>query len=100
MSNIAEGFNAGTDMEFVRFLSFARRSNSEVQSQAYIAMDLSYISPERFKSLYGKANLIERQINALIAYLAKSRHRVKEASTDYDPSDLSGVSDLSDVPGL
>jgi four helix bundle protein len=40
MSNIAEGFNAGSDADFVRFLGYSRRSNSEVQSQAYIALDL------------------------------------------------------------
>jgi len=64
MSNIAEGFNAGSDMDFVRFLGYGRRSNSEVQSQCYIALDLAYISKERFQSLYDKANLIERQLNS------------------------------------
>jgi four helix bundle protein len=91
MSNIAEGFNAGTDGEFIRFLSYSRRSNSEVQSQTYIALDLKYISQERFQSLYEKANLIERRINSLISYLAKSRHSsVKEPTAEYsiDLSDL------------
>ena len=80
MSNIAEGFNSGSDSEFIKFLSYARRSNSEVQSQAYISLDLTYISQERFQCLYDKANLIERQVNSLISYLAKSRH-----STIKDP---------------
>jgi four helix bundle protein len=100
MSNIAEGFNAGSDADFIRFLGFARRSNSEVQSQAYIALDLTYISPKRFKRLYKKANLIERQVNSLIAYLAKSCHAaVKEPSADYtiDQPDLSDLSDQSDL---
>ena len=100
MSNIAEGFNAGSDADFTRFLGFARRSNSEVQSQAYIALDLTYISQERFQSLFEKANLIERQVNSLISYLAKSRHAViKEASADYnfDQPDLSDLSDQSDL---
>ncbi|MCL5428585.1 MAG: four helix bundle protein [Chloroflexi bacterium] len=46
MHNIAEGFDAGSDLEFVRFLKMARRSASEVQSQLYLAVDLNYISPE------------------------------------------------------
>ncbi len=84
MSNIAEGFNAGSDAEFVRFLGFARRSNSEVQSQCYIAQDLTYISKERFQSLYDKANLIERQLNSLISYLAHSKNKIiKEPSARY-----------------
>lgn len=31
MDNIAEGFNAGSDAEFVRFLRYSQRSTSEVQ---------------------------------------------------------------------
>ncbi len=84
MSNIAEGFNAGSDAEFIRFLGFARRSNSEVQSQCYISLDLNYISKERFQSVYDKANLIERQINSLISYLAQSKNKsIKEPSSIY-----------------
>ena len=84
MSNIAEGFNAGSDAEFVRFLGFARRSNSEVLSQCYIALDMNYISNERFQSIYEKANLIERQINSLITYLSHSKDKaVKEPPAEY-----------------
>jgi len=65
-----------------------------VQSQAYIALDLTYISQERFQSLFEKANLIERQVNSLIAYLSKSRHAaLKEPSASYT-IDLSDLSDL------
>ena len=84
MSKIAEGFNTGTDAEFVRFLGFARCSNSEVQSQTYIALNLNYISQDRFHSIYEKANLLERQINSLISYLNKSPHRsIKEPTSQY-----------------
>jgi len=84
MSNIAEGFNAGSDAEFVRFLGFSRRSNSEVQSQCYIALDMNYISKERFQTIYDKANLIERQLNSLISYLARSKNKsIKEPSAPY-----------------
>ncbi len=33
MHNIAEGFDVGSDAEFIRFLGYARRSATEVQSQ-------------------------------------------------------------------
>lgn len=33
-ANIAEGFDAGTDLEFKRFLRMARRSMSELQSHS------------------------------------------------------------------
>ena len=34
MHNIAEGFDSGTDREFIPFLKYARRSASEVQSES------------------------------------------------------------------
>ena len=36
MHNIAEGYDSGTTAEFIRFLKFARRSASEVQSELYL----------------------------------------------------------------
>jgi four helix bundle protein len=43
MSNIAEGFDRGSDREFTQFLVIARASTSEVKSQLYVAMDREYI---------------------------------------------------------
>ena len=95
MSNIAEGFNAGSDSEFMRFLSFSRRSLSETQSQSYVALDQKYITQDVFDKIYSKANETERQINALIGYLNKSRSRysVKEDKVIYsvDQQDLSDL---------
>ncbi len=65
MSNIAEGFGAGSDAELIRFLSFSWRSISEVQSQLYAALDQSYISGDEFQKIYSAANEIERQVNTL-----------------------------------
>ena len=84
MSNSAEGFGTGSDADFVRFLGYARRSASEVQSQLYAALDQQYISSEQFDEIYAKANITERQINALIGYLARSRDKtMKEDSAPY-----------------
>jgi len=44
MSNVAEGFERGTNKEFISFLYIARGSNGEVRSQAYVALDLGYVS--------------------------------------------------------
>lgn len=85
MSNIAEGFGAGTDAEFIRFLGYARRSASETQSQLYAALDQEYISSEKFDEIYSKANTTERQINALIGYLTRSRDKkIKEDVAPYE----------------
>ena len=55
MHNIAEGFDSGTNAEFVRFLSYAKRSCTEVQSELYVALDQRYISATEFKTLYEAA---------------------------------------------
>jgi four helix bundle protein len=73
MHNIAEGFDAGSDAEFVRFLKYARRSGSEVQSQLYIALDQEYLHQHRFQQLYDQATRTKKLINAFISYLERSR---------------------------
>jgi four helix bundle protein len=83
MSNIAEGFGAGSDAEFIKFLGYARRSVSETQSQLYAALDQGYILQDEFESMQDRANHIERQLNKLIGYLARSRHATREPSAPY-----------------
>jgi len=71
MHNIAEGFDAGSNPEFIRFLKMARRSASEVQSQLYLALDRKYITADELTSAYGLATESKRLINGMIAYLRK-----------------------------
>lgn len=72
MHNIAEGFDAGSDAEFIRFLRYTLRSATEVQSQLYIAKDQTYISQTEFDELYDLARQTKNTINGLIRYLSKS----------------------------
>lgn len=73
MHNIAEGFDSGTNPEFVRFLKITRRSAREVRSQLYLAMDRAYIEEEELAVAYGLATEAKRLINGMIGYLRKSR---------------------------
>lgn len=73
MHNIAEGFDDGSDIEFIRFLKYSRRSASEVQSEIYLALDRKYISAEDFQRVYDMATTTKKSINAFIAYLRKSK---------------------------
>jgi four helix bundle protein len=73
MHNIAEGFDAGTDPEFIRFLKMARRSASETQSELYLASDRRYITCEEQQAVYALASESKKLINGLIAYLRKSK---------------------------
>lgn len=69
MHNIAEGFDAGTNPEFVRFLKMSRRSASEVQSQLYLALDLDYIQQQELNKVYDLCTEVKKLINGLIGYL-------------------------------
>ena len=73
MHNIAEGFDAGSDAEFIRFLKISRRSASEVQSQLYLALDRKYITTNQLQTAYNKGTEVKRLINGLIAYLRQNK---------------------------
>jgi len=69
MANIAEGFDSRSDHEFVRFLSYAYRSASELQSHLYIALDQGYLAEGRFRQLYEDAVGVKKLLNGFIRYL-------------------------------
>ncbi|MBE7496282.1 MAG: four helix bundle protein [Verrucomicrobiaceae bacterium] len=75
MDNIAEGFDGGTNREFIRFLQYAKRSCSELQSQLYRCLDQRYCTTDQFDALYAQANLTRNKIGAFINYLSKHLDR-------------------------
>ena len=73
MNNIVEGFDSGSTAEFVRFLGYARRSASEVQSCLYVALDREYLSPAKFQQAYDEAERVRALIAGFIRYLRHDR---------------------------
>jgi four helix bundle protein len=69
MHNIAEGFDSETNPEFVRFLRYAKRSCTEVQSELYMALDQQYITDAEFKDVYDHAGRTRATIRGFINYL-------------------------------
>jgi four helix bundle protein len=69
LANIAEGFDSDTNPEFIRFLGYARRSASEVQSLLYVALDLAYVTPSDFDRLYEQARSTKALVGGLVRYL-------------------------------
>ncbi len=65
MTNIAEGFDCESNVEFARFLVIARRSAVEVQSLLYTALDTEYIDEAVFKEMYDQAAKTKAIIHAL-----------------------------------
>ena len=73
MANIAEGFDAGTDAEFVRFLRISYRSLSELQSHLYVALDDRFVDQATFEALYAQAREAKAMIGGFMRYLKKFR---------------------------
>ena len=48
MNNIAEGFERGSNKDFVRFLFIARGSAGEVRSLLYLGLDQGYLTNSEF----------------------------------------------------
>ena len=69
MHNIAEGFDSETNAEFIRFLRYAKRSCTEVQSELYVALDERYISQDEFNDVYRQAARTRAAIRGFINYL-------------------------------
>jgi four helix bundle protein len=68
-SNIAEGHSRLTKGEFINFLSIARGSNAEVQSQLVLARHLKFGEESLIAQCEALATEISRMLNALIPSL-------------------------------
>ena len=78
MHNIAEGFDSETNAEFLRFLRYAKRSCTEVQSELYVALDQKYISEAEFKDVYDHAGRTRARIRGFIKYLLDYEQNTKK----------------------
>ncbi len=75
MSNIAEGFGRGSRLEFINFLSIAKGSAAELQSQYYNCTDRKYLAPEIFKEVYEMIEIFCKKTSAFIAYLNQTEKK-------------------------
>jgi four helix bundle protein len=69
MDNIAEGFGRGGNREFINFLSYARGSCCETESQLQRALDRKHISDKQYQSLVNKTKNLNDQISKFMNYL-------------------------------
>jgi four helix bundle protein len=69
MTNIVEGFDSGSNAELARFLGYARRSASEIQSVLYVALDQAYMTESGFTALYEHAEKVRRMVTSFTTYL-------------------------------
>jgi len=81
--NIAEGFGRGGRLEFIQFLSIARASATELQSQLIRCLNRHHFNQETYNELFTQTELLGKKIGAFIQYLnqtdksgPKFQHRV------------------------
>lgn len=72
MANIAEGFERGSNRQFIQYLLQARGSAGEVRSLLYLAHDLGLIGEEEFAGAMEQATLVARLLSGFVRYLRKS----------------------------
>ena len=68
-SNIAEGYERKSKVEFIRFLYIAKGSAGEVRTQLYLAKDINYIDDRTFDELFKKCEEISKSLSGFIKYL-------------------------------
>lgn len=83
MYNISEGFERGSNTEFIQFLYIAKGSAGEARAQFYIALDQKYITMEEFKKGVAMCKDVSGQLSGLIKYLKGSRLRGEKFKKEY-----------------
>ena len=73
MDNIAEGFERGSQFEFVNSLSYSKGEVGELKSQLYRCHDNNYITTELFDELYKKADILTKKLLHLFHILTPQK---------------------------
>ena len=73
MFNTSEGFERGSNAEFIQFLYISKGSAGETRAQLYVAHDQDYISLEEFQKGVSMCKDVSGQLSGLIDYLKGSR---------------------------
>lgn len=73
MSNIAEGYERGSNAELIQFLYVAKASCGEVRTQLLIAFDQGYINKEEMDKAREIALRLSGMLSNFIGYLKQSK---------------------------
>jgi four helix bundle protein len=95
MSNIAEGFSRRSDKEFIQFLFVSKSSATEVQSEAYVALDQKYISQDEFQRIYNQAEKVSRMDSGFITYLLQNEKKPRKLNSHDKPNRPKGLKRLN-----
>ncbi len=65
-SNIAEGYERGTDRDSTRFFYYAKGSCGELRTQIYIGIEIGYIKKETGLQWKNEVEQLSKMLSALI----------------------------------
>lgn len=65
-SNVAEGYERGSNADFIRFLYYAKGFCGEVRSQLHVARRVRLLTDETAAALIASARLLSRKLGAYI----------------------------------
>ncbi len=71
LNNIAEGFERGSDKDFIKFLYYSKGSIGEIRSLLNVAVELEYISLSEYEKLKMDCLDISKQLSNFIKYLSQ-----------------------------
>ena len=74
-SNIAEGFGRNSTREYIQFLSIARGSCFELETQLQVCVRIKYLPEENLKISFGFLDEITKMLNTLISKLKSNLDR-------------------------
>jgi len=102
VSNIAEGYERGSNTELIQFLYIAKGSCGEVRAQLMIACDLGYVQRQKYDSLNGEARRISAMLANLIRYVKSSGYvgPKRKSTAKPEPTEFQKLMDNYIPPSL
>jgi four helix bundle protein len=82
MANIAEGFDSGSSREFIKFLGYALRSASELQSHLYVALDQGYLEQQEFTALFALTVKCKNLTSGFMRYLRSHPRKPRTSNVE------------------
>jgi four helix bundle protein len=76
-NNIAEGFEYDSNMQFIRFLRYAKGSSGELRNQLYVLYKAEVIEQEIYEDMHKRLVSLSKQISGFIKYLREYEQQQK-----------------------
>lgn len=77
-SNIAEGFERGSNLQFIYFLAIAKASTAELRSQLFISKSLNFITENEYLEMKVMCLEIGKMLSKFISYLKSKKVSVQQ----------------------